>query len=73
LIMDDEDLQDFIDRQKPSSWGNVGIAKMEIRTAIGIFPGKRLNYESELIKRIDAALVSGKGGGIRKEEVSTKL
>ena len=58
--MDDEELQDFIDRQKPSSWGNVERAIVNGRTVREISPCKRLSYENELIRMIDAARSRGR-------------
>ena len=53
--MDDYELRKFIDRQKQSSWGNVEFANVNGRSVREIFPRKRLNYENELIRMIDAA------------------
>ena len=53
--MDEHELQDFIDRQKPSSWGNVDQAVVNGRTVREMSPCKRVNYENELNRIIDAA------------------
>ena len=53
--MDEHELQDFIDRQKPSSWGNVDQTVVNGRTVREMSPCKRVNYENELNRIIDAA------------------
>jgi hypothetical protein len=52
--MDDDELQHFIDRQKPSSWGDVEERTLNGKTARWISPSKRPNVENSLIKMIDA-------------------
>lgn len=53
--MDEKDLQDFIDRQKESSYAQVESKTVKGKKVYEWSPAKRLNYEKTLIELIDAS------------------
>jgi len=53
--MDEKDLQDFINRQKASSYAQVESKTVKGERVNECFPVKHLNYEKTLIELIDAS------------------
>ena len=65
--MDEHKLQDFIDRQKPSSWGNVEERTLNGKTVRCISPSKRPNVENSLHRMIDATRAGERGWDMKKK------
>jgi hypothetical protein len=66
LVTDDE-LEEFIGRLKPSSWGIVEKKTLNGRTARWISPAKRPNVENSLIKMIDATRAGERGWDMKNK------